>query len=61
MPPSLRPVAPPQAGNAVLLNSLKEELFELERDKLSGAITPVEYAEAKTGLEAVLKRAIRSR
>jgi hypothetical protein len=58
MPPSLRPVAPP---HAVLLNSLKEELFELERDKLSGAITPVEYAEAKTGLEAVLKRAIRSR
>lgn len=51
----------PADGNSALLNSLKEELFALEREKVSGAITPQEYAEAKAGLEAVLKRALKSR
>lgn len=41
-----------------LLNALKEELFALESDKLSGAITPEKYAEAKAALEIVLKRAL---
>jgi hypothetical protein len=53
-------VSSPAAGNAALLNSLKEELFALESEKLSGTITPAEYAETKAGLEAVLKRALRS-
>jgi hypothetical protein len=41
------------------MNILKEELFALESDKLSGAISPAEYAEVKVGLEAVLKRALK--
>jgi hypothetical protein len=46
-------------GNAALLNILKEELFAIESEKLSGTISPAEYAEVKAGLEAVLKRALK--
>ncbi|HZB88119.1 MAG TPA: carboxypeptidase regulatory-like domain-containing protein [Terracidiphilus sp.] len=49
----------PAAKNAALLNALKEELFSLESDKLSGTITAEEYAEAKSALEVVLKRALK--
>ena len=49
----------PAGKNAALLNALKEELFALESEKLSGTITPDEYAEAKAALEIVLKRALR--
>ncbi len=63
--PSAAPPAsyapPPAAGNAALLNTLKEELFSLEREKVSGTISPEEYAEAKAGFEAVLKRALKNR
>jgi hypothetical protein len=59
-PPAIY-AAPPAAGNAALLNTLKEELFSLEREKVSGTISPEEYAEAKAGLEAVLKRALKNR
>lgn len=50
--------AAPAASNAVLLNILKEELFAIESEKLSGTLSPDEYAKIKTGLEAVLKRAL---
>jgi hypothetical protein len=56
---SLNQVAAPAAGNTALLYSLKEQLFDLEKDKLSGAISQAEYTETRAGLEAVLKRAIR--
>jgi len=49
----------PASRNAALLNALKEELFSLESDKLSGAITAAEYAEVKPALEIVLKRALK--
>ena len=49
----------PVVGNAALLNNLKEELFALESEKLSGTISAAEYAEAKAGLEALLKRALK--
>ena len=42
-----------------LLNVLKEELFALESEKISGTITPEEYAEVKAALETVLKRALK--
>jgi len=51
--------ATPAARNAALLNALKEELFSLESEKLSGAITAEEYAEVKPALEVVLKRALK--
>jgi ribosomal protein L29 len=53
-----RPAAP-AAGNAALLNALKEELFALESEKLSGNLSPAEYTEVKAALETVLKRALK--
>jgi len=48
----------PATSKAVLLNILKDELFAIESEKLSGTLSQSEYAEIKTGLEAVLKRAL---
>jgi len=59
--PGSNPAAPPSVGKAALMNILKEELFAIESEKLSGTISPVEYAEVKAGLEAVLKRALKNR
>ena len=50
---------PAAAKNAALLNVLKEELFALESEKISGTITPEEYAQVKAALETVLKRALK--
>ena len=52
-------VASPAASNATLMNTLKEELFALESDKISGKISPEDYAEQKAALETVLKRALK--
>jgi hypothetical protein len=49
----------PAAKNAALLNVLKEELFAIESEKISGTITHEEYTETKAALEAVLKRALK--
>jgi hypothetical protein len=53
--------ATPAAKNVALLNALKEELFSLESEKLSGTLTAEEYAEVKPALEIVLKRALKQR
>ena len=50
--------ATPASRNASLLNVLKDELFALESEKLSGTISAEEYAELKPALETVLKRAL---
>jgi hypothetical protein len=49
----------PAAKNTALLSVLKEELFAIESEKISGTITPEEYAETKAALETVLKRALK--
>jgi hypothetical protein len=49
----------PASRNAALLNALKEELFALETEKLSGTLSAEEYAEIKPALEVVLKRALK--
>jgi hypothetical protein len=41
------------------LAALKEEMFELEKDKLAGKITEAEYAKAKSALDTVLARAMK--
>ena len=51
--------AVPATGNTALLNALKEELFALESEKLSGKLSDAEYAEVKAALETVLKRALK--
>jgi hypothetical protein len=53
------PVATPANRGDVLLSVLKEEMFALESEKVNGAITAEEYAEAKAALETVLKRALK--
>ncbi|HWA96647.1 MAG TPA: carboxypeptidase-like regulatory domain-containing protein [Terracidiphilus sp.] len=53
------PPTSPAAKNTVLLNALKEELFALETEKLSGSLSPAEYTETKAALEIVLKRALK--
>ncbi len=49
----------PAAKNTALLNVLKEELFALESEKLSGTLQIKEYEEVKAALETVLKRALK--
>lgn len=46
------------AKHTQLLNALKEELFTVESEKISGTIAPEEYAQVKAALETVLKRAL---
>ncbi len=49
----------PPGGKAALLAILKDELFAIESERLSGTLSNEEYADIKTGLEAVLKRALK--
>lgn len=44
--------------HTALLGILKEELFAIESDRLSGTISEAEYTQIKTGLEAILKRTL---
>jgi len=52
------PVAAPAGGQSDLLAALKEELFALETERLEGKLSEQEYAEQKTALETVLRRAL---
>jgi hypothetical protein len=49
----------PTSSNAAILQVLKDELFALESEKLSGTLSADEYAEVKAALETVLKRALK--
>jgi hypothetical protein len=46
------------AGANPLLQALKDELFELETDRLAGKLTPAQYAEHKAAFDVVLRRAL---
>jgi hypothetical protein len=50
-----RPSAPP-ASTGSMLDALKEELFQLESDRLQGKISAQDYQTAKSGLDALLRR-----
>jgi len=52
---SVSRVAP---GPGALLQALKDELFEIETDRLSGKLSEIQYAEQKSALEVVLRRAL---
>jgi hypothetical protein len=52
-------VASPATKSASLLNALKEELFAVESEKITGTISAEEYAQVKAALETVLKRALK--
>ena len=55
-------VTPPvrDGSHGVLLNLIKEEMFNIESEKLSGTLSANEYAEVKTGLQALLKRLLKA-
>lgn len=53
--------APPVGDPKALLESaIKEELFALESEKIAGKISPEEYAQARAGLDRLMKRAARA-
>jgi len=44
--------------NTLLLDAMKEELFQLELDRQQGKVSPEEYASAKAALDETIKRAL---
>ncbi|MGB9104170.1 MAG: carboxypeptidase regulatory-like domain-containing protein [Terriglobales bacterium] len=50
--------APPVPRSAMLLEGLKEELFQLEVERQQGRISDVEYQNAKAALDKTLQRAL---
>ena len=63
--PAPRPTTPasavvtPAAKSSMLLEALKEELFQLEVEKKQGKITPADYDKAKAALDQTLERALK--
>ena len=51
--------ATPATKHASLLDALKEELFAIESERISGTISTDEYNQVKGALEIVLKRALK--
>ena len=54
----VEPSAPARDRNALLLEAMKEELFQLEIDRQQGKISPEEYAKAKAALDETIRRAV---
>jgi hypothetical protein len=57
------PAAPfaPSTKSAMLLEALKEEMFQLELERRQGKIAPAEYERAKAALDQTLDRALKRR
>ncbi len=58
-PPAAAPSTPAPARPSMLLEALKEELFQLEIEHKTGKITQQEYEKAKAALDGTLERAIK--
>ena len=56
--PTLTRPAPPTQSRGLLLDAMKEELFQLETERLQGKISDVDYQQAKAALDLTMKRAI---
>jgi len=48
----------PKDRSGVLLEAMKEEVFQLESDRLQGKISPQDYTTAKAALDKTLQRAV---
>ena len=61
--PAMAPAKPTKGGKSrsgsILLEAMKEELFQLESDRLEGKITPQEYESSKAALDKTLQRAVK--
>jgi hypothetical protein len=51
----------PSTKSAMLLEALKEEMFQLELERRQGKIAPAEYEKAKAALDQTLDRALKRR
>jgi hypothetical protein len=51
--------APPARPASMLLEGLKEELFQLEVERRQGQISQTEYEKAKSALDQTLERALK--
>lgn len=52
--------AQPAAASGSMMDVLKEELFQLESDRLRGKISQQEYESSKAGLETLLRRQLKN-
>jgi len=57
--PATSPASPPVARSSMLLEALKEELFQLEVERKQGKITPADYEKARAALDKTLDRALK--
>ena len=57
--PPPQPVRPVASGSSMLLEGLKEELFQLEIEHKQGQISQQEYENAKAALDQTLQRALK--
>jgi hypothetical protein len=57
IPPAPKPK--PADRTALLLDALKEEIFQLEVEHKQGRITQQEYEKAKAALDQTLERAVK--
>lgn len=48
----------PQDRSTLLMEAMKEEVFQLESDRLNGKINPQDYQTAKAALDKTLQRAV---
>lgn len=55
---SRQSAVPAPASSTLLLEALKEELFQLELERQQGAISPQDYDKAKAALDQTLQRAL---
>jgi hypothetical protein len=56
--PAVPPIASANGHSRALLAALKDELFALETERLEGKLSDADYAETKSALEVVLRRAL---
>ena len=57
--PAASAASAPVAKSSMLLEALKEEMFQLEIERKQGKITPADYEKAKAALDQTLDRALR--
>ena len=57
--PATSAASTPAARSSMLLEALKEELFQLEVERKQGKITPADYEKAKAALDQTLERALK--
>lgn len=58
-PPAATAVEKPHAGPELTMEAMKEEIFQLEAERLQGRISSPEYDSAKAALDKTLERAVR--